>query len=71
MLVLTRKTNECIRIGDDIEVKVLDIGGGRVRLGFSAPFRVDIRRQELDDVRSARAESWVECDAVGALCSQA
>ena len=70
MLVLSRKIGECVCIGNDIEVTVLDVGGGRVRLGFSAPFSVDIKRQELCAGRPACAESWVECDAVSELCSQ-
>ena len=47
MLVLSRKSGECINIGGNIEVKVLDICGGRVRLGFSAPHDVNIQRQEI------------------------
>lgn len=47
MLVLSRKKNESIRIGDDIKVKVLDIRGGHVRLGIVAPMDVPVMRQEL------------------------
>jgi carbon storage regulator CsrA len=47
MLVLTRKNGETVCISREIEVKVLSIGRNVVKLGFSAPPQVDIRRQEL------------------------
>jgi carbon storage regulator len=47
MLVLTRRKNEGIKIGTDVEVVVLAIEGNRVRLGFSAPAAAHIRRTEL------------------------
>lgn len=47
MLVLTRKHNESIQIGDDIEIKVLGIAGDQIKLGISAPKSVDIYRKEL------------------------
>lgn len=51
MLVLSRKVDEVIRIGDDIEVMVVDIRGDRVRLGFRAPKNVEIQRQEIAEAR--------------------
>lgn len=47
MLVLSRKVKESIRIGDSIEIVVLGSGGGRVRLGISAPCDTAIKRSEL------------------------
>ncbi|TFJ93306.1 carbon storage regulator CsrA [Lentibacillus salicampi] len=47
MLVLTRKQNESIRIGDDIDIKVLGIEGDQVKLGINAPKSVDIHRTEV------------------------
>ena len=47
MLVLTRKIQETINIGDDVEVKVLKISNDRVRIGIDAPDEVKIRRGEL------------------------
>ncbi|QDT01347.1 carbon storage regulator [Adhaeretor mobilis] len=47
MLVLTRREDETIRIGDDIIVKVVRNRGGRVRLAIEAPRSVPIRRGEL------------------------
>lgn len=47
MLVLSRKREERILIGDDIEVKVVAVLGNRVRLGISCPKDVRILRSEL------------------------
>ena len=71
MLVLSRKSGESINIGGNIEVKVLDICGGRVRLGFSAPHDVNIQRQEISHACAGRLRSWTRCDAVVELCGQA
>ena len=47
MLVLSRKTDESIRIGDDIEVTVVSVRGNRVKLAISAPKEIPIQRSEL------------------------
>lgn len=47
MLVLTRKVNEEILIGDNIRIKIVDIGNGRIRLGISAPREVTVLRDEV------------------------
>ena len=47
MLVLTRKKNEAIQIGDDIEIKVLGIEGDQIKLGINAPKSLDIYRKEI------------------------
>lgn len=57
MLVLTRKTNESICIGEGIEVIVLEAHGSRVRLGFKAPKNVSIQRREVVE-RAAREQSF-------------
>lgn len=49
MLVLSRKTDESLLIGDDIKVTVLDIRGGQVRIGISAPSSIKIHREEIYD----------------------
>jgi carbon storage regulator len=49
MLVLSRKRNEAIKIGQDIEVVVLEVHGDRVKLGFRAPPEVPIHRAEVHD----------------------
>lgn len=47
MLVLTRKKNETILIGDDIQVTVVDIRGDKVRLGIEAGRDIPVHRQEV------------------------
>jgi len=47
MLVLSRKPGEAIVVGASIRVTVLEVRGGRVRLGIEAPAHVNVRRQEL------------------------
>ena len=49
MLVLSRKFNENIVIGDDIVVKVVRLGGDVVKLGIQAPSSVSVHRQEVYD----------------------
>ncbi len=56
MLVLSRKKNERVVIGEDIEVHVIDIRGDRVKLGFSAPANVPIHREEV----FRRIAAWSE-----------
>lgn len=47
MLVLTRKTNESIMIGGDVEVKVLDVKENQVKLGIVAPQEIAVHRREI------------------------
>jgi carbon storage regulator len=47
MLVLTRKTNQSIMIGDDIEVSVLAVARDKIRLGITAPRDVPVFRKEV------------------------
>lgn len=47
MLVLSRKKNEAIMIGDGIVITVVDIRGDKVRLGVEAPKDVPVHRQEV------------------------
>jgi carbon storage regulator len=47
MLVLTRKSNQSIMIGDDIEVTVLSVIGDKVRVGIQAPSDVPVFRTEI------------------------
>ncbi|HRF59094.1 MAG TPA: carbon storage regulator CsrA [Fimbriimonadaceae bacterium] len=49
MLVLTRKVNQSIIIGDDVEVVVLEVRGEQVRLGIKAPKSVTVHRKEIYD----------------------
>jgi carbon storage regulator len=47
MLVLTRKTNQSIMIGDDVEVTVLAVSRDKIRLGITAPREVPVYRKEI------------------------
>jgi len=72
MLVLTRKSNQSIMIGDDIEVSVLAIMGEKVRIGIQAPRDVPVFRREvyleIQEERAgdgAREEVFASMGAVG------
>jgi carbon storage regulator len=47
LLVLTRKSNQSIMIGDDIEISVLSVIGEKVRIGIQAPQEVPVFRKEI------------------------
>jgi carbon storage regulator len=47
MLVLTRKLNQTIVIGDNVEITVLEVRGEQVRLGIKAPRDVTVHRKEI------------------------
>lgn len=47
MLILSRRIDESIQIGDDITVTILDIKGKQVRIGISAPDDVTVHREEI------------------------
>jgi carbon storage regulator len=47
MLVLTRKTNQSIMIGDEIEVSVLAVSRDKIRLGITAPRDIPVFRKEV------------------------
>jgi carbon storage regulator len=47
MLILTRRTDEKIKIGEDIVVSILDIEGGTVKIGIDAPRHITILRAEM------------------------
>jgi carbon storage regulator len=47
MLVLSRQRDESIKIGDEIEITIVDIRGEKVRLGISAPPHIPVHRKEV------------------------
>jgi len=47
MLILTRRVAESLVIGDNVTVTVLDVKGGRVRIGVNAPRDVAVNREEI------------------------
>lgn len=68
MLVLTRKPNQTIMIGDDIEISVLAIVGEKVRIGIQAPRNVPVFRKEVyleiqDETMKVAKAAEAEVDA--------
>ena len=63
MLVLSRKKDEVIRIGDDIKLMVIEIRGEKVRIGIQAPKDVPVHRQEIyDAIKAEESASDSDCD---------
>jgi carbon storage regulator len=57
MLVLTRKTNQSIKIGENIEITVLSVSGDKVRIGIDAPRDISVfRREVLENDDGPRAD---------------
>jgi carbon storage regulator len=71
MLTLTRSVGETIRIGDDIEIHVVEVRGGTVRLGFKAPREVAIHREEVyrQIAEANLLAAQVTADSLGALAA--
>ena len=65
MLILSRKTNEKIMIGDDISVSIIEIRGDQVRLGVEAPKRIKVFRQEVFD--AIKAENKAAAQSISVL----
>ncbi|MCC6755301.1 MAG: carbon storage regulator CsrA [Solirubrobacterales bacterium] len=57
MLVLTRKKEQSIIIGEDVEIMVLGVSGDKVRLGITAPREVDVFRKEVIGDRAPKSEA--------------
>lgn len=47
MLVLSRKKDESIMVGDDVEITIVDVRGDKVRLGITAPREIPVHRKEI------------------------
>ncbi len=57
MLVLSRRINESIMIGDDVEVIIVDVRGDKVRLGITAPKTISVHRKEVyEAIQREKAE---------------
>jgi len=65
MLILSRKINEKIMIGDDIAISIIDIRGDQVRIGVEAPKSVKVFRREVFD--AIRAENKAAAQSANVL----
>ena len=63
MLVLSRQKDQTIKIGDDIEVIIVDIRGDKVRLGINAPRTVSVHRKEVYDMVHQKSGNGVKPDS--------
>lgn len=70
MLVLSRKKEQSIIIGDNIEITILEIQGDQVRLGINAPRNVSVHRKEIyleiieENKKAARVNSEIKLDGI-------
>lgn len=68
MLVLTRKKNESILIGDNIEIIISEIEEGKVKIGINAPKDIEIMRkevvEEIEAANKAAVEQTVDKEAI-------
>ncbi|PCJ19054.1 MAG: carbon storage regulator [Candidatus Cloacimonadota bacterium] len=62
MLVLTRKKNQKIMIGDDIELTIVDIKNEQIKLGISAPRHVKVFRKEVYDAIQEENKAAIQTD---------
>jgi carbon storage regulator len=60
MLILSRKVNEKIMIGEDISISIIEVRGDQVRLGVDAPKTVKVFRQEVFDAIRAENKAAAE-----------
>lgn len=73
MLVLSRRKDETIMIGDDVEITIVDIKGDTVRLGISAPRNVTVHRKEVyeaiqqENIAAANQQAVPDAKALGNL----
>ncbi|GHV46733.1 hypothetical protein AGMMS50268_28900 [Spirochaetia bacterium] len=64
MLILSRKVNEKIMIGDDISISIIEVRGDQVRIGVDAPKNVKVFRQEVFDAIRAENKAAAESTPV-------
>ena len=65
MLVLARKPNQSIMIGDDIEIRIVDVKGDQVKIGITAPRNIRVDRKEIYEmIKTENIESVKAVDKV-------
>ena len=70
MLIISRKIDEKIKIGDDIEIVIVDINKGQVKIGINAPKNIPIFREELiENIKNEnkKANKEIEIEKINAL----
>ena len=72
MLILTRKSGEAIRIGDEITLRIIEVRGNPVRVGVEAPKNISVHREEIyeliqDQNRAAAGSSPISADDLSSL----
>lgn len=74
MLVLTRKLNESIIIGDEVKITVVEVKGEQVKLGISAPKRISVHREEvyleIQKENKKAVETGVDIEELNAMWSK-
>jgi carbon storage regulator len=69
MLVLSRRIDEAIIIGDSVRIEIVDVCGGRVRLAIDAPLHVSVDRDEVWRAKRAERLRYQESAYVPVLSS--
>mgnify|MGYP002511688445 CR=1 FL=1 len=68
MLILSRKTDQQIKIGDDITITIIEIHDGQVRIGVEAPRNIKVFRQEVfNAIQEENKEAIVDSNIMGKL----
>lgn len=57
MLILTRRPQETIRVGDEVTITVLGVEGSKVRIGINAPRHISVDRQEVYERKQREAHA--------------
>lgn len=71
MLILTRKTDESIIVGDNIKITVLEIQGDKVRIGIDAPRELSIHREEIyEAIRQENRQAVLKAAGAAGLLKQ-
>ncbi len=69
MLILSRKCGQSIMIGNEIEIRVLDIGNGKIRLGITGPTSLSVQQRERYEARRRAEGALLSRAAEGILAS--
>ncbi len=69
MLVLSRRKDESIMIGDDVEITIVDVRGDKVRLGINAPRSIPVHRKEIwEKIQKEKEEAALDQPDICPYC---